>query len=109
MQEARYITNLSSKLKLNNGIETPYLGLGTFKMKDGEETYNAVKWALEIGCRHIDTAAISGNEASAGRAIKDSGLPLRKHRSNPDAGISFGLKSSPEIAPTYPFLRNEVK
>ncbi|MCL2609331.1 MAG: aldo/keto reductase [Treponema sp.] len=66
--------DLSSKLKLNNGVEMPYLGLGTFKMKDGEETYNAVKWALETGYRHIDTAAVYGNELSVGRAIKDSGL-----------------------------------
>ncbi|MCL2557712.1 MAG: aldo/keto reductase [Treponema sp.] len=66
--------DLSSKVKLNNGVEMPYLGLGTFRMKDGEEAYSAVKWALELGYRHIDTAAIYGNEASVGRAIKDSGL-----------------------------------
>ena len=66
--------NLSSRLKLNNGVEVPYLGLGTFELKDGEEAYNAVKWALEIGYKHIDTATIYGNEASVGKAIKDSGI-----------------------------------
>ena len=67
--------NLSSRVKFNNGAEIPYLGLGVFKAKDGEETYNAVKWAIEAGYRHIDTAAIYGNEVSVGKAIKDSGIP----------------------------------
>jgi len=71
----RFIMDLSSKLKLNNGVEMPYLGLGTFKLQEGEEAYNAVKWAIEAGYRHIDTAAVYGNEVSVGRAIKDSGLP----------------------------------
>jgi diketogulonate reductase-like aldo/keto reductase len=66
--------NLSSRVKLNNGIEMPYLGLGVFQSKDGEETYNAVKWAIEAGYKHIDTAMIYGNEASVGKAIKDSGV-----------------------------------
>ena len=66
--------NLSSRLKLNNGIEMPYLGLGVFEMKDGEEAYNAVRWAIEAGYKHIDTAAIYGNEVSVGKAIKDSGI-----------------------------------
>ena len=66
--------NLSSKLKLNNGVEVPYLGLGTFQLKDGEEAYNAVKWAIELGYKHIDTATIYGNEVSVGKAIKDSGI-----------------------------------
>jgi len=64
--------DLSSKVKLNNGVEMPYLGLGVFLAKEGEETYNAVKWAIEAGYRHIDTAMIYGNEESVGRAIKDS-------------------------------------
>lgn len=53
----------------------PIIGLGTWESKDGDEAYNAVKWALEIGYRHIDTAAIYGNEESVGRAIKDSKIP----------------------------------
>jgi methylglyoxal/glyoxal reductase len=62
-------------LKLNNGIEMPLVGLGTFLAKDGEETYQAVLEALKVGYRHIDTAAIYRNEESVGRAIKDSGIP----------------------------------
>lgn len=60
--------------KLNNGVEMPAVGLGTFKAK-GNEVYEAVKIALEAGYRHIDTAKIYGNEEEVGRAIKDSGIP----------------------------------
>lgn len=67
--------NLTSCKTLNNGLNMPVLGLGVFRSKDGEETYNAVRWALEAGYRHIDTAAVYGNEASVGRAIADSGIP----------------------------------
>ena len=66
--------DLSSKVKLNNGVEIPYIGLGVFKAEEGDETYNAVKWAIEAGYRHIDTAAIYKNEASVGKAIQDSGI-----------------------------------
>ena len=66
--------NLSSRVKLNNGVEVPYLGLGVFKVEEGEETYNAVKWAIEAGYRYVDTAAVYGNEVSVGKAIKDSGI-----------------------------------
>ncbi|CAG5352612.1 2,5-diketo-D-gluconic acid reductase A [Streptococcus pneumoniae] len=43
--------------QLNNGVEIPVLGFGTFKAKDGEEAYRAVLEALKAGYRHIDTAA----------------------------------------------------
>lgn len=62
------------KVRLNNRVEIPQLGFGTWKLQDGEEAYNAVKWALEIGYRHIDTAHIYRNEQSIGRAIKDSSI-----------------------------------
>ncbi|HEW3030207.1 TPA: aldo/keto reductase [Streptococcus pneumoniae] len=61
--------------QLNNGVEIPVLGFGTFKAKDGEEAYHAVLEALKAGYRHIDTAAIYQNEESVGQAIKDSGVP----------------------------------
>ena len=61
-------------IKLNNGVKIPQLGFGTWKLKDGEEAYNATRWALEGGYRHIDTAHIYRNEASVGKAIKDSGI-----------------------------------
>ncbi|MCD4827177.1 MAG: aldo/keto reductase [Acholeplasmataceae bacterium] len=59
-------------ITLNNGLKMPQLGLGTFLAKDGSEAYEAVKYALEIGYRHIDTAQMYFNEASIGKAIKDS-------------------------------------
>lgn len=62
-------------LQLNNGVSIPQLGFGVFRTKDGVETENAVRWALEAGYRHIDTARIYGNEASVGRAIQSSALP----------------------------------
>lgn len=60
---------------LNNGVAIPKLGFGTWKSEDGEEAYQAVLKALEVGYRHIDTARVYKNEESVGRAIKDSGIP----------------------------------
>ncbi|GJM63155.1 aldo/keto reductase [Persicobacter diffluens] len=68
------LTNLQGTVKLNNGIVMPYLGLGVFKAKAGDEVYQAVRWALEAGYRHIDTAMIYNNEEDVGRAIADSEL-----------------------------------
>lgn len=59
---------------LNNGVKIPVLGLGVFQTKDGQETVDAVRWALDAGYRHIDTAKIYGNESSVGQAIKESGV-----------------------------------
>ncbi|APE09176.1 aldo/keto reductase [Rhodococcus pyridinivorans] len=58
---------------LNNGVEIPQLGFGVFQIPE-DETTAAVSSALETGYRHIDTAAIYGNEAGVGRALADSGL-----------------------------------
>ncbi len=66
--------SLSSTIALNNGVEIPVLGLGVFQMSD-EEAYRAVSAALNIGYRHIDTAAYYRNEEGVGRAIRESGLP----------------------------------
>ncbi len=67
--------NINSKIILNNGLPIPVIGLGVFKMADGPEVENAVKWALEAGYRMIDTAMIYENEAGVGKAIKESGIP----------------------------------
>jgi Aldo/keto reductases, related to diketogulonate reductase len=66
--------SLTTMIKLNNGVEIPMLGFGTWQAKDGEEAYNAIKTAIEAGYRHIDTAAVYGNEESVGKAVKDSGI-----------------------------------
>ncbi len=65
---------LQETYKLYNGIEIPKLGLGTWQTPNGDDAYNAVRWALEAGYRHIDTAMAYGNEESVGKAIKDSGV-----------------------------------
>jgi diketogulonate reductase-like aldo/keto reductase len=59
---------------LADGNEIPLLGFGVWQVDDGRETMDAVGWALEAGYRHIDTAQAYGNEASVGRALRDSGL-----------------------------------
>jgi diketogulonate reductase-like aldo/keto reductase len=64
-------------LKLSNGVEIPQLGLGVSGAKEGVQTEQSVSWALEAGYRHIDTAAVYGNEYSVGKAIRDSGLPRK--------------------------------
>ncbi len=55
--------------KLSNGVDMPYLGLGVYLSKKGEEVENAITYALKAGYRHIDTAAIYENEESVGNAI----------------------------------------
>ncbi|MFF9561856.1 aldo/keto reductase [Leifsonia sp. NPDC014704] len=61
-------------LTLNNGTTIPQLGFGVFKV-DPDETTRIVTDALEVGYRHIDTAAIYGNEEGVGQAIASSGIP----------------------------------
>ncbi|NNF18235.1 MAG: aldo/keto reductase [Flavobacteriaceae bacterium] len=68
------ITNLQGTFKLHNGVAMPYFGLGVYLAEDGQEVANAVKWALDAGYRHIDTAAAYGNEEGVGRGISESGL-----------------------------------
>jgi diketogulonate reductase-like aldo/keto reductase len=61
-------------LTLNNGVTVPQLGFGVFKVPPAETT-EAVSRALAAGYRHIDTAAMYGNEEGVGRALAESGLP----------------------------------
>ncbi len=63
-----------NSIKLNNNVEMPIVGLGTFR-SESENAYSSVLEALKAGYRHIDTAAVYGNEESVGKAIKDSGIP----------------------------------
>jgi methylglyoxal/glyoxal reductase len=68
------LLTLESKAKLNNGVEIPYLGLGVYQSSPGEITLRAVRYALKIGYRHIDTAELYGNEMDVGRALRESGI-----------------------------------
>lgn len=63
---------LNSKVTLNNGVQMPWLGLGVFLAKEGNEVVQAVKTALKHGYLSIDTAAAYNNEEGVGRAIAES-------------------------------------
>ncbi|KAJ2963372.1 hypothetical protein NQZ79_g1592 [Umbelopsis isabellina] len=67
--------NLQSKRKLNDGNEIPVLGFGVYQSNPGDETEQAVLWALETGYRHIDTASCYYNEESVGSALKKCNIP----------------------------------
>lgn len=62
-------------LTLNNGQLIPIIGLGVFRMDDEKETIEHILSALEIGYRHIDTAAFYLNEEAVGKAVRESGIP----------------------------------
>src|SRR5919106_1715579 len=55
---------------LADGNSIPLLGLGVWQVPNGPECVNAVRWALELGYRHIDTAQAYGNEESVGQALR---------------------------------------
>jgi len=65
---------LDSRAVLNNGVEIPLLGLGVYQSPPGQTTENAVRYALMIGYRLIDTAQLYGNEEDVGRALRKSGV-----------------------------------
>ena len=66
--------NMKSTYTLKNGVTIPKLAFGTWQAAEGSTAYDAVMHAFEAGYRHIDTAAAYGNEASIGKAIKNSGI-----------------------------------
>ncbi|MGI3165553.1 aldo/keto reductase [Pseudooceanicola sp. 200-1SW] len=65
---------LQETATLPNGVEIPKLALGTWMIEDAEVA-EAVKTAIELGYRHIDTAQAYGNERGVGEGIRDSGVP----------------------------------
>jgi methylglyoxal/glyoxal reductase len=64
--------NLQATTTLSNGVKMPWFGLGIFKVEEGPELVNAVKFAIKHGYRSIDTAAIYGNEEGVGQAIHEA-------------------------------------
>lgn len=60
---------------LNNGVGMPVLGFGTYQIKDPAVCEQAVRDAIDVGYRMIDTAASYGNEEAVGRAIQSCGVP----------------------------------
>jgi 2,5-diketo-D-gluconate reductase A len=62
---------------LTGDVAMPLVGFGTWQLR-GRRAYDATRYALEVGYRHIDTATMYGNEAEIGRAVRDSGLDRRE-------------------------------
>ncbi len=86
---------------LTDGHQMPILGLGVWQVPDGAACVNAVRCALELGYRHLDTAQAYGNEASVGRALRESGVPRHEvfittkfhpGRTDPVAGAEQSLR-----------------
>jgi 2,5-diketo-D-gluconate reductase A len=68
------VTRVQDQLELTNGVRIPQLGFGVFQVPP-DEAQRTVEHALEVGYRHIDTAAAYNNESGVGAAVKASGLP----------------------------------
>nr|WP_263324537.1 aldo/keto reductase [Neobacillus sp. Marseille-Q6967] len=68
-------TSLKDTVTLHNGVKMPWVGLGVFKVSEGEEVVESVKAAIRNGYISIDTAAIYKNEEGVGQAIRESGVP----------------------------------
>lgn len=66
---------IKSIKELNNGINIPMFGLGTYLNDNGRQAIDSILYALEIGYRHIDTAAMYENEKEVGKAVRESGIP----------------------------------
>ncbi|GIM30420.1 glyoxal reductase [Clostridium polyendosporum] len=67
--------NINDYAVLQNGVKMPWVGFGTYKVKDLETAKNSIKEALKLGYRHIDTASFYQNEEEIGIGIKESGVP----------------------------------
>lgn len=65
------ISKIQDTTTLHNGVKMPWFGIGVFKVEEGPELVNAVKFAIKQGYRSIDTAAIYDNEESVGQAIRE--------------------------------------
>ncbi len=63
---------------LHNGVKIPSIGFGSWQSPEGAATENAIRIALEYGYRHIDAAAIYGNEVSVGKGIKSSEIDRKE-------------------------------
>jgi diketogulonate reductase-like aldo/keto reductase len=63
--------SMTSTYKLNNGVDMPLFGLGTWKAK-GNDVGKSCQWAIEAGYRHIDTASLYANEEEIGEFLAKS-------------------------------------
>jgi diketogulonate reductase-like aldo/keto reductase len=74
MREPPVLRSLDDRVQIAPGVAMARLGLGTYKSEEGPDVEGEVSYGLEIGYRHIDTAALYGNERGVGRALRASGL-----------------------------------
>lgn len=91
-------TNLKDTTTLHNGVKMPWMGLGVFKVSEGEEVIQSVKAAIKNGYISIDTASVYKNEEGVGQAIKESGVPreelfITTKLWNADQGYESTLKA----------------
>lgn len=68
------ISSIKDCTLLNNGLKMPWLGFGVYQINDGPEVERAIRYALEVGYRSIDTATVYGNERGVGKAIRESDI-----------------------------------
>ena len=67
------VRSSQESVRLSDGVAIPLIGFGTWQL-DGDDAYNGVRAALDIGYRHIDTATAYANEDRVGAAVRDSGV-----------------------------------
>lgn len=88
----------SNGFTLQNGVSSPCIAYGTWRMFNGPETYDAVRKAISLGYRHIDTANRYNNEISVGQAIRECGVPRKEifvssKLQNPYHGYDYCMQS----------------
>jgi diketogulonate reductase-like aldo/keto reductase len=74
MPSSHSLNSLAAHAVLNDGSRMPWVGLGVYRIAAGKPCLRAVAHALSVGYRHIDTAALYGNEEDVGRAVRESGI-----------------------------------
>lgn len=70
--------SLTDSFVLSNGVKIPCIGFGTWQTPDGSVAVSSVRSAIESGYRHIDTAAVYGNEEGVGQGIRESGVDRKE-------------------------------
>ena len=88
---------------LNNSVKMPRLGFGTYQIKDPAECERAVRDAIDVGYRLIDTAASYGNEEAVGKAVRMCGVPEMSFLLPPSCGSRTQAMRAPNAALPLPW------
>lgn len=67
--------DIGTVVELNNGVKMPMFGLGVYQLGKGKDAVKRIHWAFEVGYRHVDTAALYGNEREVGEAVRTTDIP----------------------------------